>query len=316
MINRLAALDLADGNSLSLLSSRKYLDEFRNSQAGAVLIADSLADEPGGPAVRIAVADPSAALLQVARALEPQRPAVAGIHPSVTLGHGVVLGQEVSLGPRCVIGARTVLGDRVSLGPAVVLGEDVVVADDTILEAGVVVYRDTRIGRRVLIQSGTVVGGAGFGFHAGEQGAERIPHLGGCIIEDDVEIGSNSCIDRGSVDDTVVGAGTKIDNLVQVGHNVRIGRHCLIASGVGIGGSCRLGNGVVLAGQAGLAGHLSIGDGARIGAQAGVVANIPPSEDWSGTPARPLREWMRAVGASYRLGPLARQIQSLIEEQE
>ncbi len=295
--------------------SRKYLPQFRRSQAGAVLIAETLSQEEGGPAVRIVVPDPSAALLQVARAMDTSAPSVAEIHPSVTLGHGVVLGADVSLGPHCVLGRGVVLGDRVTLGPGVVLGDRVSVADDSIIDARVVVYRDARIGRRVLIQAGAVIGGSGFGFHPGPEGAERIPHLGGCTIEDDVEIGSNTCVDRGSVDDTVVGAGTKIDNLVQVGHNVRIGRHCLIASGVGIGGSCRLGEGVVLAGQAGLAGHLTIGDGARIGAQAGVIGDVPPAEDWSGTPARPMREWMKAVGTGYRLGPVTRQILAMVEEQ-
>ncbi|HEX6058732.1 MAG TPA: UDP-3-O-(3-hydroxymyristoyl)glucosamine N-acyltransferase, partial [Gemmatimonadaceae bacterium] len=169
---------------------------------------------------------------------------------------------------------------------------------------------------RVAIHAGARIGSDGFGYVFREGRHAKIPHVGRCIVEDDVEIGANTTIDRGSIDDTVIGAGTKIDNLVQVAHNVRIGRLCLLMSQVGIAGSARIGDGCVIAGQAGLAGHISIGDGARIGAQAGVFGDVPAGETWSGYPARPHKESLRATAALFRLSGLLKRLERLAARED
>jgi UDP-3-O-[3-hydroxymyristoyl] glucosamine N-acyltransferase len=311
---RVAALDRAGPDALSILSSPKYLDQFRRSRAGAVIVAAALADEPEGPETRIVVEDPTEALLIVAREFDQQADHPAGVHPSAILGTGIRLGHGVSVGPQCVLGNNVQLGDGCRLGPGVLLEEGVIVGEATVLDSRVVCHRGTVIGHRVLVQAGAILGGVGFGFHSGEGGHRRLPHIGRCIIEDDVEIGSNTCIDRGSVDDTVIGAGTKIDNLVQIAHNVRIGKRCFIAAEVGISGSCRIGDEVVMAGQVGIAGHLTVGDRARLAAQSGLSGDVPESADYGGTPARPHRDSMRGQAAMLRLGKIMRDLEALVKE--
>src|SRR5690606_36304929 len=200
-----------------------------------------------------------------------------------------------------VIGDRVVLGADVVIGAHTVIGDDTVIGSGTILAPRVVIDRAVTIGERVIVKSGAVLGGDGFGFLSSRSGHDRVPQTGGCIIGNQVEIDSSSCVDRGSLDDTVIGEGTKIDNLVHIGHNVHLGRNCLVMMGVGVSGSTRVGDGVVLAGQAGLVGHIEVGDGARIGAQAGVIASVPAGATVSGYLARPHREYLRAQSALYRL---------------
>jgi UDP-3-O-[3-hydroxymyristoyl] glucosamine N-acyltransferase len=190
----------------------------------------------------------------------------------------------------------------------------VVVGDDAILGAGVVCYAGSRIGSRAVLKAGAVIGGDGFGYLSDGKGHTRIPHVGGCILEDDVEVGSNTCIDRGSIDDTVVGRGTKLDNLVQVGHNVRIGERCLIMAGVGIAGSTRIGNDAILAGHVGVTDHLIIGDRARIAAKSAIFGDVPAGASFSGHPARPHRQFLRAQAAMYRLAPIVDELEELVPE--
>jgi UDP-3-O-[3-hydroxymyristoyl] glucosamine N-acyltransferase len=193
-----------------------------------------------------------------------------------------------------------------------VVGEGVVVGDDAVLWPNVVCYPGTVIGSRVILHAGVVLGSDGFGYVPGHGGLEKIPHVGRCVIGDDVEIGANTTIDRGSVDDTVVGPGTKIDNLVQIGHNCRIGARCVIMAQVGIAGSTRLEDDVVLAGQVGLAGHFTVGRGARIAAQSGVTMDVPAGATWFGYPARGSREAMRAIAAGYRLARIVDDLEELV----
>jgi UDP-3-O-[3-hydroxymyristoyl] glucosamine N-acyltransferase len=190
------------------------------------------------------------------------------------------------------------------------------VGDDCEIGPRVVCYPGTRIGHRVVLKAGAVLGGPGFGYGRGSAGHQRMPHLGGCILEDEVEVGSGSCVDRGSFEDTVIGAGTKIDNLVQVGHNVRVGRRCLIMATTGIAGSCRIGDDVTIAGGVGVADHVVIGDGAVIGAKSVVFGPgvVEAGAVVSGYPARPHRVFLRAQAALYRLAPLADELEALARQ--
>jgi UDP-3-O-[3-hydroxymyristoyl] glucosamine N-acyltransferase len=308
-----APLDRAGPGDLAFLAASRYLPYFHASRAGAVLVtAEFRALEPG-PATRIVVDDPHRAMLAAVRALYPARPRVAAVHPTAVIGTGAVLGRDVALGPRVTVGQGARLGDRVELMAGCVVGDGVVLGDDTMLYPNVVCYPGTMVGARVILHAGVVLGSDGFGYVPGRAGHEKIPHVGRCVIGDDVEIGANTTIDRGSVDDTVVGAGTKIDNLVQIAHNCRVGARCLIMAQVGLAGSTRVEDEVILTGQVGVAGHLTIGRGAKVGAQSGVMSSIPAGAEFFGYPARPRREAMRAIVASYRLAEIMGDLENLVK---
>ncbi len=306
-------LDRADGRTLSFLGNTRYLKDFKTSQAGAALLREEHAAEEGGPVTRIIVADPHKAIHLVAERLYPQEEQPVGVHPTAVLGTGVQLGDAVRIGPHAVIGRRVTLGARVQVGPGVVIGDDVTIGEDSVLDPRVTVYGGCHLGARVLIKAGAVLGGPGFGYTEGGEGHSRLLHIGRVILEDDVEIGSNTCVDRGSLGDTVIGRGTKIDNLVQVAHNVRIGARCLVAGQAGFAGSARLGNGILVGGAAMIGGHLSIGDGARVGGGSGISVDVPPKEAWSGIPARPHREALRTQAALGRLARIAGALEKLVE---
>lgn len=308
-----APLDRAGPEDLSFLASGKYLPEFEGSRAGAVLCRAEHRSSQPGPATRIVVGDPHQAMLSVLSRLYPAPPRVPGVHPTAVIGPGARLGRDVLLGPHVVVGAGAVLGDRVTAMAGVVVGDGVTVGDECTLYPQVVLYSGAQIGARVILHAGVRIAVDGFGYVRGPNGHQKIPHVGRCIIGDDVEIGANSTLDRGSVDDTVVGPGTKIDNLVHIGHNCRIGARCLLMGQVGVAGSMRVEDDVILAGQAGLAGHFTVGRGARIAAQAGVMADVPAGATYFGYPARPHREAMRAVAVLYRLAKIADRLEELVE---
>jgi UDP-3-O-[3-hydroxymyristoyl] glucosamine N-acyltransferase len=207
---------------------------------------------------------------------------------------------RAEVGPLAVIEAGAVIGARCRIGPGAVIGAGVELGADCRVGAGASISH-ARLGARVYVYPGARIGQEGFGFAFGPRGPETVPQLGLVLIEDDVEVGANSCIDRGSAQDTVIGAGTRIDNLVQIGHNVRIGRCCVIVAQVGISGSAVLEDFVMMGGQAGMAGHLTIGARARVGAQAGVIGDVPSGEEWVGSPAMPARMMFRQVATLKRL---------------
>lgn len=313
VLSAVGPLEGAGGDTLSLLSSSRYLPQFRASAAGAVLIRPADLAEPAGPPVRIVVPDPQRAMAAAVGAMFPPFAGAGLVDPTARLGPGVRLGARVVLGPQVTLGAGVVLGDRVRLGPGVVLEDGVTVGADSELGAHVVCCRGTRIGRRCVVKAGAVLGGTGFGYISGPEGHQRIPHVGGCVLGDDVDVGANSCIDRGSIDDTVIGAGTRIDNLVHIGHNARLGEGCLLMGGVVLAGSAELGRGVVVAGHAAIGGHFRIGDRARIGAKSGVIAAVADGSDVSGFPARPHREFLRAQAAMYRLSRITDELEALVQ---
>jgi UDP-3-O-[3-hydroxymyristoyl] glucosamine N-acyltransferase len=254
-------------------------------------------------------------MLSLLPLLYPSATYEPGIHSTAVIGRGVKLGDDVSVGPYVVIGDGASIGARTRLGPHVTIGAGVVIDSDCALYSGVTLYAGTQLGPRVRVHAGARLGSDGFGYVFRDGAHAKIPHVGRCIVEADVEIGANTTIDRGSIDDTVIGAGTKIDNLVHVAHNVRIGRLCLLMAQVGVAGSVRLEDGVILAGQAGISGHLTIGAGARIAAQGGVFGSVPAGETWSGYPARPHRDALRAQAAMFKLPSLIRALEKLVSRQ-
>lgn len=316
-VSAIAPLDRAGVEELSFLASARYAPMMVDSMAGIVLVSPDLKDSPGRTKARIVVADPHDALL----ALIPRfyKPAVhpTGIHPAARIGHNVLVGDDVCIEAGAVIEEGVEIGERTWVGSHTVIGAGTKIGDDCQVYPHVTIYANTRIGNRVTLHSGVRLGSDGFGYVqkevAGQLTHVKIPHVGRTIVGNDVEIGANSAIDRGSVDDTVIGAGTKIDNLVHIGHNVRIGKLCLIMAQVGIAGSTRIEDGVIIAGQVGVAGHVTIGPGVRLAAQAGVISDVPAGETWSGYPARPHKEALRATAAMFKLPDLLKRIEQLLE---
>jgi UDP-3-O-[3-hydroxymyristoyl] glucosamine N-acyltransferase len=313
-VTGVAPLDRAGPTDLSFLAAHKYAATFATSDAGVVLVSPELSEAPGRSPARVIVERPQEALLALLPRFHRVGEAEPGVHPTAVLGRGVTLGNRVSVGPYAVIGNGAGLGDEVIVGAHVVIGDGVMIGARSELYAGVTVYAGTTIGERVTVHAGARLGSDGFGYVQRDGQHLKIPHVGRCIIEDDVEIGANTTIDRGSIDDTVIGAGTKIDNLVQIGHNVRIGKVCLIMAQVGIAGSVRVEDGAMLLGQVGVSGHHTIGQGARLAAQAGVFGDIPAGETWSGYPARPHKEALRAQAALFKLPSLLRRIERLLDQ--
>jgi UDP-3-O-[3-hydroxymyristoyl] glucosamine N-acyltransferase len=313
-IRTVRPLDKAGPDALSFAVSGRYAAHLGTSSAGAVLLPEELSNGPSRALARIVVADPYAALVRAVQALFPTEPPAAGVDPTARIGVGAQFGASVSIGPFVVVGKDVRIGDRSRLAQHVTLDDGVTVGEDTIIGPGAVCYRGSRIGSRVVLKAGAIIGGEGFGYLSDSTGHHRIPHAGSCFIADEVEVGSHSCVDRGSIDDTVVGRGTKLDNLVHVGHNVQIGERCLIMAGVGIAGSTKVGNDVILAGHVGVTDHLIIGDRARIAAKSAIFGDVPPGASFSGHPARPHRQFLRAQAAMYRLVPIVDELERLVPE--
>ena len=257
--------------------------------------------KPGSPYLLLRVKDTRLALATLSALFDARPRPTPGVSPGAHVHPEVVLGENVSLAAGVVIEAGARLGDGCALHPGCVVGAGAVVGEGCVLHANVTLYDGVRLGSRVTLHSGVVVGADGFGYARGPRGAVKIHHLGTVEIGDDVEVGANTCVDRGTLGATTIGPRTKIDNLCQIGHNVRIGEDCLVAGTVGIAGSTTLGNGVVVGGNAGFADHLTVGDGAQIAGRAGVTKDVPAGETWAGFPARPYRVWVRGL---YLLGRL------------
>ncbi len=306
-----AALDRARPSDLSFLASGRYLPYFQRTSAGAVLLTPEFRAVSGGPATRIVVDDTHQALLGVLRAWHPDPAPRWGIDPGARIEAGARWTGRIALGTGARIGRGAVLGADCVIGPSATIGAACRIGDRCRIEEHATVHAGTVLGAGVTVRPGARVGGPGFGYVSGPLGHERLPHAGGCVLEDGVDVGANSTIDSGSVSQTVIGTGTKIDAQVHVGHNVRIGSRCLIMAQVGIGGSTEVEADVILAGQAGLAGHLRVGAGARVAAQAGVIGDIPPGETVSGYPARRHRDVLRQAAALGRLTPLVSVLEHL-----
>ena len=309
------SLELAGPEELAFLASRKYLGYLCETRAAAVIVGRNLGDVKDVPekTALLWVDDAHVGLAAALSLLYPSPPRAPGIAPTAILDPNAELGDGVAIGPYAVIKAGARLGNGAVVGAHSIIGENCEIGEDTEIKDLVCLYPNSAIGSRCVIHSGARIGvdGYGYAFHEGKH--LKIPQVGRCIIEDDVEIGANTTIDRGSVGDTLIGAGTKIDNLVHIAHNVRIGRDCIIIAQVGIAGSTKVGKGVALAGQVGIIGHLSIGDGARVAAQSGVGRDVPAGETWLGSPARPRTEMLRADASFLKLPELVERIRRIEE---
>jgi UDP-3-O-[3-hydroxymyristoyl] glucosamine N-acyltransferase len=295
-----APLDTAGPDQVSFLDNRKYLDSFKVSSAGACVIHPDMVDQaPTGMQLLIS-RHPYKAYALVAQAFYPRPPVVPGIEPTATVDKSAVIGEGVRIEAGAVVGPRANIGKGCLIGSNAVIGEAVSVGEDSIVSANATLSH-CLIGARVHIYPGACIGQRGFGFAIDPAGHVKVPQLGRVIIEDDVEVGANTTIDRGTGPDTVIGAGCMIDNLVQIGHNVHLGKGCVIAAQVGISGSSVLGDFVIMGGQGGIAGHLNIGSGAQIAAQSGILRDIEPGAKIMGTPAKPLKQFFREVAILGRL---------------
>jgi UDP-3-O-[3-hydroxymyristoyl] glucosamine N-acyltransferase len=310
-VRGVAPLESAGPDMLSLVASRKYLPYVSRTQAAAVLVTADIASALPPEVTRICVPDVHAALGEILPLLHPAPRSERGIHPTAVVDVDAEVGEQVSIGAYAVIARGARLGDRVRVGPHSVVGEASRVGDDSVLHPHVTLYPGVVVGERCILHSGVRLGSDGFGYTWTGGQHRKVPQVGGCRLDDDVEIGANTTIDRGSIGDTVVGQGTKIDNLVHIGHNVQIGKHAILVAQVGIAGSSRIGDGAVLGGQAGIGGHITVGPGAKVGGQAGVTGDVPAKETVSGYPARAHREALRAQASLFRLPSLLQRIQQI-----
>jgi UDP-3-O-[3-hydroxymyristoyl] glucosamine N-acyltransferase len=310
-VRGVAGLETATPDDLSFAEDAPALARAAHSQAGCILIPES-ATLPGHTA--ITVANPKLAFTRAAMFVVAQRPPTPGIHPTAVIDPSAKIASNVTVGPHVVIERSAVVGSGTRLGAGVFLGEGVQVGADCTFHPRVTVYPGARIGNRVVLHAGVVVGSDGFGYVFDEGRHHKFPQVGGMVIEDDVEIGSNTTVDRGSLGTTVIGEGTKIDNLVQIAHNVRIGRHTLIAAQTGISGSAEIGNFVVMAGQVGVGPRARIGDQAVIAGQAGVLDGkvVRKGSTLWGTPARPIAQIKQALASFSNLSSLERKVNDLI----
>jgi UDP-3-O-[3-hydroxymyristoyl] glucosamine N-acyltransferase len=295
-----APLSDAGPDHVTFLDNRRYAGFLASSHAGACILHSSMSSKaPEGMALLLAD-EPYRAYAKVARAFYPTQEHRAGRHSTAIVAETAKVAEDAYIAPGAVLGDGAVVGERTVIGANTVVGEHVEIGKDCILGANCVLTH-CLLGDRVQLHPGVCLGNRGFGFAMGPQGHLDVPQLGRVIVEDDVEIGANSTVDRGAGPDTVIGAGSKIDNLVQIGHNVRLGRGCVLVAQSGVAGSTQLDDFAVLAAQAGVAGHLHIGAGAQVGGQAGVMRNLKPGEQVVGSPAMPVKKFFRLVNLWNRM---------------
>ena len=307
VVRGVAPLESACPDDVSFLTDARYRATAQASRAGAFVAGAGIS---GLPAPVLRVAAPQQAMIDLLLLFHPAPPVVPGIHPAATVAADAHVDPTACVGALTVIDAGARVGAGARIGALCYIGPDVEIGEASLLGPHVTVLA-ARIGRRVTVHPGAVIGADGFGFAYDGARHRKIPQTGGVVIEDDVEIGANTTIDRATFGDTIIRQGTKIDNLVQIGHNVEVGEHSILVAQAGVSGSSRLGRGVVLAGQVGVADHVRVGDGALIGAQAGVPSDLAAGGRYLGTPARPILEAKRIFVAETRLPELLQRVRAL-----
>ena len=309
-VRGVATLEEAGPDDLSFLTNPRYRPALQRSKAGAILV---------GPGVRIerrdllVAPDPYLALAEILDRMHPAQRRPAGVSPDAHVAPGAEVGAGVAIGPFAVVDSGARIGDRAVVGAGVVIGEGSAIGEDTVLMPRVVLYPGTLVGARCLIHAGVVLGGDGFGFATSAGGHRKVRQLGRVVVEDDVEIGANSTVDRGTLGETRIGRGTKIDNLVMVAHGVVIGPHGLLAAQAGVAGSTRIGSHVTVAGQSGAAGHLHLGDRVVIAAKTAVFSDVPDGAFVAGIPAVDHRAWKRSLALVKLLPELRSRLRALEE---
>jgi UDP-3-O-[3-hydroxymyristoyl] glucosamine N-acyltransferase len=314
-ITGISTLEAAEPGNVSFVSGEKYLAASKGTRASALIVPEKV--EPGGVAF-VPLREPWTGVLFLLNHLHPADAPLyyRGVHPSAVVDPAAQLAADVTVGPNAVIGPRTRIGARTVVGPACVIGPDCAIGEDCLFHARVVVEHETVIGNRVIMQAGAAIGGDGFKYEVIGGKWTRIPQVGRVVIEDDAEIGANTTVDRASFTETRIGAGTKIDNLVQVAHNVRIGKGCVVVAQTGIAGSTEIGDGCILAASVGIADNLRIGNKVTILARSGVKDNIPDGQTIIGAPALPFRQAARIMAAQTKLPDLISEVQRLAKRVE
>ncbi len=308
VIEETRGLTQATAHSISFAVG-EFLDHLAEVKtAGAVVVEKAV---PEAAVTQIVVENAKAAFAQILELFHPPVAFPKGIHETAIIGKNVTMGKNVTVGPYCVIYDNAVIGDNVTLHAYVYVGHNVQIGDDSTLYAGAIVHQNCRLGKRVVLRAKAVIGGEGFGFATEHGEHTHIPQVGNVVLEDDVEVGSCSCIDSAMMGSTLVRRGTKIDNLVQLGHNVEIGEDCFLISQVGIAGSTKCGNHVIFAGQTGCAGHVEIGDNVTFAGKTGITGNVPSNTVYAGYPMRPHKEWLKLSAYETRLPDMAKTIRRL-----
>jgi len=312
-VSRVAGIDEAGPGDLTFVANPRYVPRLADTRASAVIVSPEV--ETALPS--LLTAQPYLVFARAVSLFNPETRPAPGVHPTAVVDPGAFLGEGVYVGPLAVVGARVRIGARSVIHAQVVLYPEVVVGDDCLLHSGVQVREGCRLGNRVVIQNGAVIGADGFGFARDAEGRyQKIPQVGIVVLEDDVEIGALTAVDRAALAETRIGRGTKIDNLVQVGHSVTIGEHSVLAAQVGIAGSAKVGRRVTLAGQVGVAGHLTLGDGVIATAQSGIPGSVAPGNMVSGSPASDNRSWLKVSAASHRLPELLKRVRAIERQLE
>lgn len=302
-------LEAAQPEHLSFVTHPRYRRQAESSRAGALLVGE---DWQGSTGHDLLVApEPSWALARILERFHPRVRPRSGVHPTAVIDPACEVGADVTIGPHATVGEGSVIGDRAVLAAGVVVGRECRIGDDTWIHPRVVLYDGTQIGARCILHAGAVLGSDGYGFATHEGRHVKVPQVGRVVVEDDVEVGANTTIDRAMLAETRIGAGTKIDNLVQIGHNVVVGEHSMLVAQTGIAGSTRLGRYVALGGQAGVVGHLELGDGVQIAAASAVLQSVPAGQTLAGYPARPVARWRREQALTRRLEELWRRLRRL-----
>lgn len=315
LISGINTLKDAGAGDISFLANASYRSQLTTTRAGAVIVNAAVAGD--APCAALVVPNPYLAFAMVSQMFDDRPQAIVGVHPTAVVADSAQLGENVCIGPNVVIGDHTLLGNGCEIGAGSVIGAHSVLGEDCVLNANVTLYHNVVLGDRVRIHSGTVIGADGFGFAPDKGRWHKIAQLGGVRIGNDVEIGANTCIDRGALGDTVIGNNVILDNQIQIGHNVQIGDGSAMAACTGIAGSTRIGRNCTIAGAAGIAGHLELADGVHVAAMSLISKSITEPGAWaSGTAQMPMNEWRRSATRFRQLDSMAKRLQQLEKSHE